>query len=200
MSTATPSVVRVFDTVSRVYDNPLAQRIAYRANHDAVIAALRRERPRRVLDVGCGTGILAARIEHELHPATVYGADPSPGMLEKARARSTEVRWIHGAAEQLPLEDGAVDAVVTTEAFQFFDQPAALGEFHRVLAPGGHVVISVITPAVPLPDVIAGRIPARWHTPSGMRTLLRNAGFEVVGQRRLALIGPGVATVATKPR
>lgn len=199
MSTANAGVVRAFNAISRVYDNPLVQRLAYRANHDAVVSALRAHRARRIVDVGCGTGILASRIARELSPDVVYGCDPSEGMLEKARARSGEVRWIRGAAEALPLADDTVDAVVTTEAFQFFDQPAALAEFQRVLAPGGHLVISVITPLLPLPSFLSGRIPASWHTPAGMRELLEAAGLAVLDQRRLRLIGPDVATVAFKP-
>jgi ubiquinone/menaquinone biosynthesis C-methylase UbiE len=199
MTTANPSVVRSFDWISQVYDNPVVQRFVYRANHDAVLSALRAHGATRVADVGCGTGILAARIERELHPEVVYGCDPSPGMLEKARARSGAVRWLQGAAEVLPLDAGAVDAVVTTEAFQFFDQPAALREFRRVLEPQGHVVVAVISPAVPIPGLVLDRIPARWRTPAGMRRLLEETGFEVIRQRRLRLIGPGVATVAIKP-
>jgi ubiquinone/menaquinone biosynthesis C-methylase UbiE len=191
--------VRVFNVVSRVYDNPVVQRFVYRANHDAVLEALRRAGSTRVLDVGCGTGILAARIERELSPEMVYGCDPSPGMLSNARERSSTVRWIQGAAEELPLDNGTVDAVTTTEAFQFFDQPSALTEFHRVLEPGGQLVIAVITPTVPLPDAVLDRIPATWHTPAGMRSLVESAGFELVDQRRLRWIGPGVATVARKP-
>jgi ubiquinone/menaquinone biosynthesis C-methylase UbiE len=199
VSTANPSVVRSFDWISRVYDNPVVQRFVYRANHDAVIAALRTHGATRIVDVGCGTGILAARIDRELSPAVVYGCDPSAGMLEKARGRPGEVRWIQGAAEELPLEDGTVDAVVTTEAFQFFDQAAALQDFHRVLEPGGHLVIAVITPAAPLPRLVLERVPVTWHTPAGMRRLVEKAGFAVVDQRRLRLVGPGVATVALKP-
>src|SRR5207302_10639496 len=102
MSAATPSVVRAFNMISRVYDNPVVQRLGYRPNHDAVVAALRRHGARRVVDVGCGTGILAARIERELGPDAVYGCDPSQGMLAKARERAPAVHWIQGAAEQLP--------------------------------------------------------------------------------------------------
>lgn len=198
MTTANPSVVRSFDWISRVYDNPIVQRFVYRANHDAVVSALRAHRATRVVDVGCGTGILACRIARELRPDVVYGCDPSAGMLDKARARGGEPRWIQGAAEELPLEAGAVDAVVTTEAFQFFDQPAALREFHRALEPGGHLVIAVITPPIALPDVMLERIPATWHTPAGMRRLVQEADFDVVDQRRLRHVGPGVATVAVK--
>jgi ubiquinone/menaquinone biosynthesis C-methylase UbiE len=197
--TANPSIVRSFDWISRIYDNAVVQRLVYRANHDAVVSALRTHGATRVVDVGCGTGILAARIERELRPEVVYGCDPSEGMLEQARGRSSRVRWIQSAAEHLPLDAGTVDAVVTTEAFQFFDQPTALREFLRVLEPMGHLVIAVITPAVPLPAVVLERIPATWHTPSGMRALVEEAGFAVTDQRRLRLVGPGVATVARKP-
>jgi ubiquinone/menaquinone biosynthesis C-methylase UbiE len=200
MSNANAAVVRTFNAISRVYDNPLVQRVAYRANHDAVIAALRHHGARRVLDVGCGTGILAARIYAKLGPEVVYGCDPSPGMLAKARERAPAVQWIEGAAERLPLEDGAVDSVVTTEAFQFFDQPAALREFARVLEPGGLLAIAVITPIVPLPRAVLRRIPAVWHTPGGMRRLVEDAGFQVIRQRRVRPLGPGVATAALKPR
>jgi ubiquinone/menaquinone biosynthesis C-methylase UbiE len=194
------AVVRSFDAISHVYDNPIVQRVAYHGNHDAVIASLRRAHATRVVDVGCGTGILAARIERELCPEIVYGCDPSAGMLDKARARSAAVRWIQGAAEQLPLKDGAVDAVVSTEAFQFFDQPAALRDFHRVLEPGGHLAIAVITPVLELPSIVLDRIPATWHTAAGMRRLVEAAGFRVVDQRRVRPLTLGVATVARKPR
>lgn len=107
--------------------------------HDEVIAALRAHGSRRIADIACGTGILSDRIERELHPDETYGVDMSDGMLAQARARSDRVTWLRGPAEQLPFGDGALDAIVTTSAFHFFDQPAALREFHRVLAPGGLV-------------------------------------------------------------
>ena len=97
-------------------------------------------------DIACSTGILAAQIVSELHPDEVYGVDMSGGMLAQARMRSSEVQWRRGPAEHLPFEDGALDAVVTTSAFHFFDQPAALREFHRVLAPGGLAAVATLSP------------------------------------------------------
>jgi ubiquinone/menaquinone biosynthesis C-methylase UbiE len=202
-SRASQSVARSFDRVSRFYDNALLQQIAYRPNHDAVVAALKRYRPRRVLDIGCGTGILTTRIQRALMPEVVYGCDASEGMLEKARQRSDKVQWIQGSAEQLPFDDASLDAVVTTEAFHFFNQPAALREFRRVLEPGGHVVIAVVTPLLPVPTPLVGIGPARWFTRGQMRELVQDAGLEVIEQRSVRpLLGPlwpGAATVAVRP-
>lgn len=196
-------MARSFDQVSRFYDNELLQRIAYRPNHDAVIAELRRYRSRRVLDIGCGTGILTTRVQRTLEPEVVYGCDASEGMLAKARERSSKVEWVQGSAEQLPFDDGAVDAVITTEAFHFFDKPAALREFHRVLEPGGHAVIAVITPLVPIPEALTALGPATWPTRGQLRGLAERAGLEVVSQRSvrpmLGPLWPGVATVLVRP-
>ncbi|MGA9489842.1 MAG: methyltransferase domain-containing protein, partial [Mycobacterium sp.] len=138
----------------------------------------------RVVDIACGTGILADRIQRELHPARVYGVDMSEGMLNQARSRSTKVQWLRGPAEQLPFDDGALDAVVTTSAFHFFDQPAALREFHRVLAPGGLAAVSTMSARQQL--LPGSRLaPAHSPTPAEMRRLFEGAGFTIVEQRRV---------------
>lgn len=134
-------VTRFFDRVSGIYDAPALQRNVYQPNHDAVVAVLRQMRPASVADVGCGTGVLTARIADEFG-ITVHGCDPSPGLLGKGMARSSKVSWHEASAECLPLENASVDAVTSTEAFHFFDQPAALAEFRRVLRPRGFIVIA----------------------------------------------------------
>jgi ubiquinone/menaquinone biosynthesis C-methylase UbiE len=66
------------------------------------------------------TGMHGNRIqkfERELHPNVIDGADMSEGMLEKARARSNREKWLRGPAEQLPFDDGTLDAVVTPLRF-----------------------------------------------------------------------------------
>jgi ubiquinone/menaquinone biosynthesis C-methylase UbiE len=196
------SVVGVFDRIARFYDSAVLQRIAYRPNHDAIVSELGRAGARRVLDVGCGTGILATRVCEDLRPEVVYGCDASLGMLERARERSGDVRWVHGSAERVPLDDGVLDAVVSTEAFQFFDQPKALREFHRLLQPGGIVVIAVLTPPVPAVNPLMRLAPARWPTKGQLRGMLEAAGFEVRRQRPvrplLGPLSPGFATIAVR--
>jgi ubiquinone/menaquinone biosynthesis C-methylase UbiE len=181
------AITRLWGLLAPAYDLPVLQQWVYRPPHDEVIAQLRDHGSRRIADIACGTGILSDRIERELRPDEIYGIDMSDGMLEKARARSNRVKWLRGPAERLPFDDGALDAVVTTSAFHFFDQPAALREFHRVLAPGGLVAVSALSTRQPRLQAPSA---ARWkpqHNPSPteMRSLFENAGFAVSDQHRI---------------
>ena len=180
-------VTRFWSFAAPAYDLPLLQRWVYRPAHDEMIAQLRTHQSHRVADIGCGTGILADRIERELHPAEIYGVDMSEGMLNAARARSTRVQWLRGPAEHLPFGDGALDAVVTTSAFHFFEQAAALREFHRVLSPGGLVAVAALSARQPLPQGPAGSRwkPAHHASSAELRTLFENAGFDVSEQHRV---------------
>jgi ubiquinone/menaquinone biosynthesis C-methylase UbiE len=181
------AITQFWGVAAPAYNLPFLQQWVYRPAHDEVIGQLRAHSSARVADIACGTGILADRIERELHPAQVYGVDMSVGMLAQARARSTKVQWMRGPAERLPFDDGALDAVVTTSAFHFFDQPAALREFHRVLTPGGLAAVSTLSARQLLPQ---GPATSRWkpaHHPSAaeMRQLFEDAGFTIAEQHRV---------------
>ena len=97
-----------------------------------------------VLDVGCGTGVLArAAAERVGSEGTVTGVDPNDGMLAVARRRNDSVRWLEGFAEDLPVEDGAFDRVVSQFALMFFeDRGRGLAEMARVLRPDGRVAVA----------------------------------------------------------
>ncbi|MEV6432180.1 class I SAM-dependent methyltransferase [Nocardia sp. NPDC051463] len=114
-------VTQGWDRAARLYDTPILRRLAYRAPQDEIITQL----AQRIVDVGCGTGILVARIATDPAPAAVYGCDASAGMLKQTMSRSARVEWRHRRAEDLGLPDAAVDAVVSTHAFHFFDHHAA---------------------------------------------------------------------------
>jgi len=181
------AVTRLWTFLAPAYDMPILQRWVYRPPHDEVIAQLRAHRSSRIADIACGTGILSDRIERELHPVEIYGVDMSDGMLEQARARSARVQWLRAPAEQLPFDDGALDAVVTTSAFHFFDQPAALREFHRVLVSGGLVAVSALSTRQPLLQASSAN---RWKpqhntSPQEMRNLFTGAGFALSDQHRI---------------
>jgi ubiquinone/menaquinone biosynthesis C-methylase UbiE len=182
------AVTRFWSLAAPLYDLPFLQRLVYQPAQDEVVAELRVRGVRRVADIACGTGILATRIQNELHPEEVYGVDMSDGMLQQANARSAEVRWRKGPAEHLPFADGSLDAVVTTSAFHFFDQPAAMAEFHRVLAAGGLAVVATISPPLPAPLrrlTAHPANPAHNPSPAEMRALFAAAGFTVTEQHRV---------------
>lgn len=97
----------------------------------------------RVLDVGCGTGVLARAASDLVGPAgRVVGVDPNAGMLEVARRSPEVVEWVPGSAEDLPFPNGSFDHVVSLFAAMFFrDRARAMEEMARVVVHGGSVTV-----------------------------------------------------------
>ena len=103
---------------------------------------------RRVLDVGCGTGTLAAALAER--GAKVWGVDPSGEMLVEARRAGRAgpgLAFKLGAAEALPFKDAWFERAVSRLALHLVDRPAAFRELARVLAPGGRFVAATFDPA-----------------------------------------------------
>ena len=200
-----------FDIWSRFYDAPVVQRLTYRPVQDAVLRELRESSPGRLLDVGCGTGMLAARIHRDRRAEQAVGCDLSHGMLRQAARRSPGLPWIQGNAMRLPFRDESFDAVVSTEAFHWFpDQDAALAEFFRVLSLKGRLLVALVNPATEwlsratqLGSRLLGE-PLLWPTRARLRRQAEAAGFLVEAQRTVfrlpaPLLLPCVLTVATRP-
>lgn len=99
----------------------------------------------RVLDVACGTGVLAREVTLRMGSSEgVAGIDPSPGMVAVAKRLAPAVEWREGVAESLPFPDRSFDAVVSQFGLMFFtDRRQALREMSRVLAPGGRLAVAV---------------------------------------------------------
>jgi SAM-dependent methyltransferase len=89
----------------------------------------------RVLDLGAGTGKLAATLV--ALGAEVIAVEPDPAMLTELRRSLPAVRALSGSAEAIPLPDASVDAVLAGNAMHWFDMAVAGAEIARVLAPGG---------------------------------------------------------------
>ena len=157
----------------------------------------------RVLDVACGTGVVARLAADRVGPAgSVAGADVNPGMLGVARTVAassgrTSIQWYETAAEAMPLPDAAFDVVFCQLALQFFaDRSAAVKEMRRVLAPGGRAYVNVPAPTAFF-EVLAQAVAQHAGAPIGafvrqvfslndageLEGLFRNAGFDEVDVR-----------------
>jgi demethylmenaquinone methyltransferase / 2-methoxy-6-polyprenyl-1,4-benzoquinol methylase len=206
-----PDAVRsMFDRISPVYDamnRTMTLGLDQRWRRATVAAVV--EPGDRVLDACCGTGDLAVAASRA--GARVTGLDFSERMLERARAKSGEIEWVQGDAQQLPFEDASFDAATVGFGVRNLDDlERGLAELRRVLRPGGRLAILEITRPrgllapfyrlwfdglVPmLGKVLPGGsaytyLPAsvrRFPGPDELAGLLRGAGFEDVRWRTFA--------------
>jgi arsenite methyltransferase len=185
--------------IERTYATPDV--VAQRA---AVLARLAPRPGERILDVGSGPGYLLASLAEAVGPeGAVHGLDPSTSMNRLARTRTASSGrvWIEeGDAAALPHADGAFDAAVSTQVYEYVaDVPAALAELRRVLRPGGRAVVldtdwdSVVWSVADRDR--HRRVMAAWdehlvdpHLPCTLPGHLRRAGFEVTDRALIPLV------------
>lgn len=155
----------------------------------------------RVLDIACGTGIVARVAKERLGDSGyVVGVDVSPGMLAVARAVAPGIDWREGNAGALPLHDGELfDVVICQQGLQFFpDKPGAAVQMRRALTQGGKVAVSTWRPDDEIPFFRELRQVAERHLgaiadqrysfgdAAVLEVLLRDAGFREVQSTRLS--------------
>jgi SAM-dependent methyltransferase len=109
-----------------------------------VVTAARVQPGQKVLDVACGTGVLAREAARRVGPSGfVAGVDTNAGMLAVAARTAPDIEWRQAGAEALPYDDSFFDTVVCQFGLMFFNQQVALREMMRVLRPGGHLTAAV---------------------------------------------------------
>lgn len=153
----------------------------------------------RVLEVGCGTGLLLQHLAKE--SAEAWGVDISPGMLEKAKARG--LNGVEGTASQIPFPDDHFDVVCSFKVLAHVpDIEEALVEMARVTKPGGLMALEFYNPLSIryLAKRIAGPQPisdtkteadvfTRWDTPGKIKQMLP-AGTHLEGFRGVRVLTP----------
>lgn len=187
--------------IQRVYSTPDV--VQQRAEVLALLAAAPGE---RVLDIGSGPGFLVASLADTVGPTgRVHGLDQSGSMTAIARDVIGDRPWValdEGDAVALPYPDGAFDAAVSTQVYEYVaDVPAALAELRRVLKRGGRAAVldtdwdSVVWHVADRER--HRRVMAAWeehlvhaHLPCTLPGHLRRAGFRVTGRHMIPLFNP----------
>lgn len=140
----------------------------------------------RVADLGCGPGHVTAYLaESEL---AAFGVDASPAMIELARQAYPGLRFDVGSMTALDIADGALDGVLSRWSIIHtppHELPAVLAEFHRVLAPGGHLLVGFSAsdgPSHPTQLFDHTVAPAYRWAPDHLAAMLRESGLPVVAR------------------
>lgn len=166
----------------------------------------------RVLDVGCGAGHLAFALAP--HVRKVTAADPSPGMLDTVRQAARDrglghIDTVQAQADELPFEDGHFCTVATRySAHHWRVLEASLCEMHRVIKPGGYLLVidilgaedALVDTHLQAMEVLRDRSHVRNRSASQWRALLAEAGFTVRGQAQWPVrldFAPWVARMRT---
>jgi ubiquinone/menaquinone biosynthesis C-methylase UbiE len=132
-----PELARSFGRIAADYD---AARPEYAPEAiERAAATLGLDRQARVLDLAAGSGTLTRALAGRFENLVVV--EPEDAMRAILASRSSQVEALAGSAEQIPLPDAAVDALFVGDAFHWFDAPAAVAEFARVVRPGGGVAL-----------------------------------------------------------
>jgi len=184
-----------FDELAAVYDDTLPAHVVehyLRKRTRFVVAHCPRGRG---LDVGCGTGVLAARLAAAGY--AMSGVDPSAGMLEVLRSRFPAVEAVQASGTELPFADGRFELVLTVAALHHIADPGdvrrTLAEMVRVARPGGRIVVWDHNPRNPYWGRLMARVPQDTGEERliGERELLdglARAGARIVRSLQLGLV------------
>ncbi|HET8649313.1 MAG TPA: methyltransferase domain-containing protein, partial [Gemmatimonadales bacterium] len=199
-------VQQEYAALAPTYQKRWARYLARTTDH--TLQQLDRRPVRRLLDLGCGTGLLLRAAREKLPGATLLGADFSIPMLRQAQRYGTPAALIGCRAEALALKSESFETVVSASTFHFWPDPAsALREIARVLVPGGRLVLTDWSG-----DYFTTRLAARWLRITGRpfhrlyratecTQLVESAGLRVnrITRYRVGIVWGVMTVVAERP-
>lgn len=184
-----------FDDVAAVYDESLPAHVVEHYLRKRVRYVVEWCRRGQALDVGCGTGVLAARLAGAGYAMT--GVDPSAGMLEIVRAHAPEVEALQGSGTALPFDADAFDLVLTVATLHHIADPGdvrrTLSEMVRVARPGGRILVWDHNPRNPYWKLLMARVPQdtgeeRLIPEEEVAGGLRAAGARILRSEQLGMV------------
>jgi len=131
------------DSPALIYETQLVQAI-FEPLARILIEHARPKPGEHVLDAACGTGVVARLVAPIVgRSGRTVGLDYDPIMIEMARSLAPEIEWRQGDLQNLPFPYGFFDLVICQQGLQYLPDPGAgLRQFHRVLRPGGRMVLA----------------------------------------------------------
>lgn len=134
------SIIAAFDSASHSYDGAAQIQTEVAAQLIADAAGLA---PRRILDIGCGTGLLTAMAQQRWPDAAITATDAAPAMLEAARAKLPSVRFVEADAADIQLTE-KFDLILSSMVLHWLTNPVAVvAHWQNLLAPGGTLLVAV---------------------------------------------------------
>jgi len=184
-----------FDEIADEYDESLPPHVVehYLTKRVALIGELLPSG--KILDAGCGTGVVASRLADRGYEVT--GLDPSAGMLEYLRERDPRVEAVQGSATQLPFEDGSFDLTFCVAVMHHIANPedvhSALIEMVRVTRLGGLILVWDHNPRNPYWKHLMARVPQddgseRLIPEAEITGGLTDGGARIESSRRLGMV------------
>ena len=184
-----------FDRIADVYDESLPAHVVDHYLEKRTAFVLEHCPRGAALDVGCGTGALAARLAGAGYD--VVGLDPSEGMLRVLEGRTSSVRAVKGSATSIPFDEGRFDLVLSVAVMHHIaaadEVRRTLAEMVRVTRPGGRVLVWDHNPRNPYWRLLMARVPQDTGEERlvGVRELVRglaDAGAEPVLVTQLGMV------------
>jgi ubiquinone/menaquinone biosynthesis C-methylase UbiE len=177
--------VKRFDKWAATYDQSVLQRLYFGPVHSKMLDLLVQELkdpPRRIIDVGCGTGRLLRAASVRWPEAQLFGVDPAEQMVSVANRFNPNATFTLAWAESLPFPDQAADVVLSSISFHHWaNQAKGLQEIARVLRPGG--LFCLADHALLLLKLFGEKVKSR----NQIRTLMIGAGLTVRRHQRLRM-------------
>jgi ubiquinone/menaquinone biosynthesis C-methylase UbiE len=184
-----------YDKTSQTYDqyrSPIDLSTFRKAFNDVANRLQKKTTSLTLLDAGCGSGNYLECFQQEV--GTIHGLEINDGMISKARAKLPNANIQQGSITEIPLEDEAVDVVITTQVLHhletgkdqtFSNVVLASKEVFRCLKPGGAWVIQTQTPEqhvegfwwAPLIPNAANKLATHFAPLDTLKSICRNAGF-----------------------